>query len=172
MIASIVTLCLLGIVAGAGLGIASKKFSVERDPRRDAVLDAMPGVNCGACGFAGCAGLADGIVAGNASPNKCTVASGEAIENIAKIMGVIVTIGSKLVARVICCGDKDNCPSEAAYQDIPDCRVMAGFSGGGKPCTYGCMGGGSCVDACAYDALTMGENRLPVVYEVKCIACG
>ncbi|MDR2869452.1 MAG: RnfABCDGE type electron transport complex subunit B [Deferribacteraceae bacterium] len=169
---AVITLLVLGVAAGVGLGIAAKKFSVERDPRREAVLEALPGANCGACGFPGCAGMADAIAAGKAAPSSCPVASADAAAAIGKIMGIEVSTSAKKVARLICCGDKENCPSTAVYSDIVDCRLMAGTSGGGKGCTFGCLGGGSCVDACNYGAMKMGENGLPIVDESKCISCG
>jgi RnfABCDGE-type electron transport complex B subunit len=169
---AVITLLLLGLGAGIGLGIAAKKFSVARDPRREGVLEALPGANCGACGFPGCAGMADAIVAGKAEPSGCPVASAEAAMAVGKIMGIEVSVGAKRVAKLLCCGSTENCAPVARYVDTEDCRMMAGCSGGGKPCTFGCMGGGSCVKACAYDALKMGENGLPIVDEDKCISCG
>ena len=52
---------IVGIVIGIILGIAGEKFKVEVDPREEQVLDALPGNNCGGCGFAGCSGLAAAI---------------------------------------------------------------------------------------------------------------
>ena len=51
MLFAIISLGGLGFVLGAGLSIASKKFAVELDPREEAILKALPGANCGACGF-------------------------------------------------------------------------------------------------------------------------
>ena len=50
-----------GIVIGIILGIAGEKFKVEVDPKEEEVLAALPGNNCGGCGFAGCSGLAAAI---------------------------------------------------------------------------------------------------------------
>ena len=169
---AVITMCVLGIVAGAGLGIAAKKFAVNKDPKIEEVLENLPGVNCGACGFPGCAAMAEAIVAGSSYPDKCPVASEEAVLKIARIMGVTVTVGPKLVARLLCGGDKNICAPAAVYRDMCDCNVMMAVSGGGKPCTYGCMGGGNCVRECAYGAMRMNGNGLPEIFEDKCISCG
>ena len=52
----------LGILAGVLLTVASKVFAVEVDERVDAIAEALPQANCGACGFSGCADYADTIV--------------------------------------------------------------------------------------------------------------
>ncbi len=172
MFVAIITLTLLGVVSGVGLAVASKKFSVAKDGRTAEVLEALPGINCGACGYPGCAAMADAIVAGKALPSGCPVSTAEAVEAIGRIMGIEVTAGVKLVARLLCGGDKTSCPPVAEYNGPMDCGIMAGLAGGGKPCVYGCMGGGSCVAACKYNAMRMDENGLPVVIEENCISCG
>ena len=55
---SIITLFGLGLVAAILLSIASRVFYVKEDPRVEAVLEVLPGANCGGCGFAGCEGYA------------------------------------------------------------------------------------------------------------------
>ena len=79
---------LVGLFVGVFLGVAGIKFKVETDPREEAVLAALPGNNCGGCGYAGCSGLAAAIAKGEAKVNACPV-GGEAVGNaIAEIMGV------------------------------------------------------------------------------------
>ena len=48
----------IGLVIGILLGLAGKKFAVETDERETAVREALPGNNCGGCGYPGCDGLA------------------------------------------------------------------------------------------------------------------
>ena len=62
-----------GIVIGIILGIAGEKFKVEVDPKEEEVLAALPGNNCGGCGFAGCSGLAAAIAKGEAEVGSCPV---------------------------------------------------------------------------------------------------
>ena len=56
---TVLTLCVLGILAALILYFVAQKFKVEEDPRIDEVEKMLPGANCGGCGFAGCRGLAD-----------------------------------------------------------------------------------------------------------------
>ena len=44
---SIITLFGLGLVAAILLSIASRVFYVKEDPRVEAVLEVLPGANCG-----------------------------------------------------------------------------------------------------------------------------
>ena len=55
---------IVGIFVGLFLGVAGIKFKVEVDEKEEAVLAALPGNNCGGCGFAGCSGLAAAIAKG------------------------------------------------------------------------------------------------------------
>ena len=59
----------LGLVLGLLLTVANKVFEIPSDPKRDAVRNALPGANCGGCGFAGCDALEDAIAAGQAPVN-------------------------------------------------------------------------------------------------------
>jgi len=68
---SILVLGILGFGSGAFLAFAAKKFEVKEDPRIKEVLSALPGVNCGACGYPGCEGFAKAIVKGEAKPDGC-----------------------------------------------------------------------------------------------------
>ena len=43
-----------GLLIGILLGIAGKKFYVEVDERETKVREALPGNNCGGCGYPGC----------------------------------------------------------------------------------------------------------------------
>ena len=56
----------VGILAAVLLGIASEKFKVEVDEKEVAVREALPGNNCGGCGFPGCDGLAAASLRGSA----------------------------------------------------------------------------------------------------------
>ena len=78
----------MGLIFGALLTFVSKVFAVPANPTRDAVREALPGANCGGCGFPGCDGCADAIASGKAPVNACPVASEEANAKIAEAMGV------------------------------------------------------------------------------------
>ena len=63
---SVLVLLGLGLVTATVLAVASRVFHVEEDPRVQAVLEALPGANCGGCGYAGCEGRQDGGGLGSA----------------------------------------------------------------------------------------------------------
>ncbi len=53
----------LGLVFGIILAVASKLFAVKSDPLVEEVRAALPGANCGACGYAGCDQYAEAVAA-------------------------------------------------------------------------------------------------------------
>ena len=51
----------LGILFGVGLAVASKILSVQKNERVTQLEEALPGLNCGTCGFAGCSAYAEAL---------------------------------------------------------------------------------------------------------------
>lgn len=162
----------VGIFVGLFLGVAGIKFKVEVDEREEAVLAALPGNNCGGCGFAGCSGLAAAISRGEAAVNACPV-GGEAVgKTIAAIMGVEAESGERMTAYVACQGDCDRTNKDYDYSGVEDCRMMSYVPGGGpKSCGSGCLGFGTCAKACPFDAIHV-KNGVAVVDREACKACG
>ena len=91
----VVVLGITGILMGLFLAYASKKFEVEVDPKVEAILAILPGANCGACGFPGCAGYASGVALEGAKMTLCAPGGPKVIEKIGEIMGVAVEIPVK-----------------------------------------------------------------------------
>lgn len=161
-----------GLVIGLLLGLAGEKFKVEVDEKELQVRELLPGNNCGGCGFAGCDALAKAIASKEASANACPVAGAEKAKLISDIMGVEVEEKEKQVAFVKCAGTCDKTNRKYNYYGIADCKKVALIPGrGDKLCSYGCMGYGSCVNACAFDAIHV-VNGIAVVDKDKCVACG
>ncbi len=162
----------IGLFIGLFLGIAAIKFKVQMDEREVAVLEALPGNNCGGCGYAGCSGLAAAIAKGEAAVNQCPV-GGEAVAKvISGIMGVEAGESKRMVAFVACQGDCDRAKVDYEYTGIEDCRMLSFVPNGGpKSCNYGCLGYGSCVQACPFDAIHV-VNGVAVVDREQCKACG
>ncbi len=157
-----------GLIIGVLLGIAAIKFHVETDSRVEAVRECLPGSNCGGCGFAGCDACAEAIVKGDAPINAC---AGSRQGDIAAIMGAEAGEQVKKVAFVKCSGTCDKTSVKYRYQGIPDCRKLALIPGHGeKDCSFGCMGYGSCVSACKFDAIHI-VNGVAVVDKEKCVGC-
>ena len=80
-------LAVMGAVFGAILAVAAKVFAVQKDPKEEAVLECLPGANCGGCGYPGCSGYAAAVASGKAPVNLCAVGEGPVAAQIAAIMG-------------------------------------------------------------------------------------
>ena len=169
---AILTLAGLCFLFASLLVLAHKKLHVDEDPRIDAANQMLPGTNCGACGYPGCLGLAEAIVAGSALPGKCTVMSEDERESLAQYLGVDAGAEEKVVARLACAGGKNVARNRAQYQGIGTCRAAALVAGGGKACFWGCLGLADCERVCDFDAIVMNEHDLPIVIDDLCTACG
>lgn len=161
-----------GLFIGIFLGMAGKKFAVEVDAREEEILSVLPGNNCGGCGYAGCSALAAAIVKGEAEIEACPVGGASVAAMIGKIMGEEPDAQVRKTAFVKCAGTCEKASQDYEYYGISDC-VMASFAqnGGPKSCTYGCMGFGTCVKACPFDAVHI-VNGVAVVDKEACKACG
>ena len=165
-------LAALGLLVGLFLGFAGKKFAVETDEREERVREALPGNNCGGCGYAGCDALAKAIVSGTAPVSACPVGGAAVSETIAAVMGVKAETVERKTAYVRCSGSCDKVTFRYEYYGQADCRALAVVPGGGeRACTHGCLGYGSCVRACQFDAIHVVDGVAAVDME-KCTACG
>jgi len=172
ILAPVLTLSGLGVVFGAGLALAAKKFCVATDPRLERVYAKLPGVNCGACGMPGCMGFAEGLIQGTCSIEGCTVSEDNVREEIADILGVELASQVKTLAVLHCHGGSKRAKDKFIYAGINDCTAANLIMKGPKACIYGCIGFGTCAKVCPFGAISMSEENLPVVDEDKCTACG
>ena len=161
----------IGLFFGTILAIAQRFLKVDEDPRVEATNELLPGTNCGACGQPGCLPFAEKLVAGDVAPGECTVSTDDAIEQIAEYLQVDAGGSEKLVARLKCNGGHLQANQIAEYQGFEGCRAAAVVSGGGKGCSWGCLGLADCERACTFDAIHMNANGLPQVDTEKCRAC-
>ncbi len=162
----------LTTVLASLLVVASRVLRVVEDPRIDRVEAMLPHTNCGACGFPGCRAFAEGLVAGEALPGKCSVGAPADHARIAAYLGVAVGAEAKRVARLACAGGNNVARNRAHYEGLKTCAAAALVAGGGKACFWGCIGMGDCEQACDFDAIEMDAHDLPVVNEGRCTACG
>ena len=163
---------LVGIILGFFLGISGEKFKVEVDEREEAITGVLPGNNCGGCGYAGCSGLAAAIVKGEAPVNGCPVGGAPVAAQVGEIMGVAAEEGARKVAFVKCAGTCDKAKNDYVYSGTRNCATMMFVPNGGpKTCNYGCLGYGTCVAACPFDAIHI-EDGVAVVDREQCKACG
>jgi NADPH-dependent glutamate synthase beta subunit-like oxidoreductase/Pyruvate/2-oxoacid:ferredoxin oxidoreductase delta subunit len=152
--------------------VAAKLFYVYVDPKIEAVTGALPGANCGGCGQPGCVANAEAIIAGKASPSSCVAGGPEVAEAVAAALGVAVEAVEPNIARPGCYFGVAKADTKFFYQGLDDCRAAALMNGGMKVCTIGCLGLGTCVRACPFNALAMGPEGLPVVDPKRCTGCG
>ena len=162
----------LGLLFGLGLGVAAKKFAVEVNPLIAEVREVLPSANCGACGYAGCDAFAKAVVEGVAKSNGCPVGGQGTADAVAAIMGEEAGSLEPTFAFVKCAGTCEVAKEKYEYHGVTDCQAANYIQGkGSKACTYGCLGLGSCVKACMFDAINIVDG-VAVIDEEKCTSCG
>ncbi len=166
----IIILALIGLVAGVGLSLASKFLSVPVNEREAELREALPGANCGACGYSGCDGYAAALADGSAEPNKCAPGGEAAAKAIAEILGVEVNTSPK-VAFIACKGNREITKTKYAYSGLQSCSAANLMHSGPLECAYGCIGFGDCAAACPFGAIKLENGRPQVILEA-CVGCG
>lgn len=161
----------LAFVIGVALGWFQQKFRIERDPKIDEVRAALPGANCGGCGFPGCDGYAEAVATGRAPTTKCSAGGTSTAEAVSKIMGVDA-VAEDLVSVLLCQGTREHAVAKGEYVGLPTCRAAKLSAGSVKACAWGCQGYGDCANVCKFDALSMGDDGLPHVDYDNCTGCG
>ena len=162
IIFAVLVLGAIAIVFGLILSVAAKVFEVKVDERLPKIQECLAGANCGGCGYPGCAGCAEAILAGKAPVTACAPAGAEGAAKIAAIMGMEAPSGEKMVAHVICNGG-DAAVKNFEYVGIADCVGALKVAGGPTACSFGCLGFGSCVAACQFDALHINDKGVAEV---------
>lgn len=159
----------MGAVFGLILAIASKVFAVKTDDRLEPITEALPGANCGGCGFAGCGAYAQAILDGKAEIGRCAAGGTEAARKIAAIMGVEAAEVERTVALVRCRGyDRQ---FKGPYDGLQDCLAASKVAGRGPiSCKFGCLGYGNCVKTCKFGAISI-QDGVAFVDREKCTGC-
>ncbi len=159
----------MGGLLGLALALAGKLFHVEEDPRLEQLKQALPGANCGGCGFSGCGAYAQAVLEGKAPIGLCASGGNESAQAMAKIMGVEAKKVARRVAFVQCAGTTAR--NKGLYEGISDCAAAAKIAGRGPLiCKFGCLGFGNCVKACPYDAIHL-VGGVAKVDPDKCTGC-
>ena len=174
ILTAVLVLGVIGAIFAVVLYFVAQKFKVIEDPMIDQIAEVLPGANCGGCGKAGCRSLAEAFVKqGNMEGLRCP-AGGDAVNNkVAEILGCVVEASDPMVAVVRCKPDCGNNPLRNSYDGVRSCAFAHSLYGGSTGCVFGCLGLGSCADACQFDAIHMDDQTgTPVVDQDKCVACG
>ncbi len=164
------TLLAMAVVLTGVLGWANRKFHVEVDDRVLAIINVLPGANCGGCGYVGCGEYAEAVAFEHEAVNKCTVGGQACAQGVAAVMGV--EVGETLPFRpIVHCGARyGDRLGRNPYRGEPRCQP-ANLVTDVQGCTYGCLGFGDCARACLFDALHVVDGLATVDYE-KCVGCG
>ena len=173
IIISTLVVAVCGLLVGIGLGVFAKKFAVHLDPREAQIREALPGNNCGACGYPGCDALAKAINEGKAGAYSCPVGGPPVGKVIAAITGETGTESNlRMRATVLCIGTCDKAVRNYTYTGITDCSMATRVPGwGGKACEYGCLGFGTCLKVCDFNAINIVDG-VALINRNNCIGCG
>jgi len=171
IVIAFLALAVLGTVFAALLSVSYRFLAVKGDPKLELFMSILPGSNCGACGHAGCLGYAETLVKEGAEPTGCLAGGPIVAARLAEAMGVSVKAQEELVAFVACRAGRKIAKMKYDYVGVDNCQAASLLFGGDKCCDYGCIGLGSCVRVCPFDAITVTEEGLSVVDSAKCRAC-
>jgi electron transport complex protein RnfB len=163
-------LAVLGLVFGLVLAVASAVMAVPVDEKVERLREALPGANCGACGYTGCEGYAEAMAQGAAKPGLCPPGGKEVAELTSLILGVESDGVETKTALVKCGGCKDFTKAKLEYRGLATCAAANQFYGGNWMCEYGCLGYGDCAGVCDYGAITV-ENGLARIDPGLCRGC-
>lgn len=153
------------------LVVVSRKFAVEENPLIAEVAEALPQYNCGACGFPGCSGFAKFLVETRSPDAVCIPGGPEIQKKLAGIMGMETVESVPMVAHIFCKGSNQQAINEGEYFGIQDCIAADLVNTGTKACPFGCLGLGSCVDACQFEAIVI-KDGIAEILDDKCVSCG
>ena len=162
---------ILGAVAGVLLTVASKLLFVKTDETVEKITEALPGANCGGCGFSGCEGYANAVAKGDAAPNLCKPGGAPVTIALSEIMGVTAQVQEREYAYVKCNGNCEATEDKFVYIGTGSCAAVEKFYNGKGKCTSGCHGLGDCVKVCENNAICI-KNGVAVINPELCTACG
>ncbi|HDY65747.1 MAG TPA: RnfABCDGE type electron transport complex subunit B [Phycisphaerae bacterium] len=152
------------------LGWANDTMKVAVDPRVEKINDALPGANCGGCGYIGCNDYAEALVQDGAAVDLCPVGGSSVAEKVAEILGVSLEESYPYRPAVHCVAGYDDKLGRNEYRGEKTC-IGANLVSGVQGCAYGCLSLGDCINACTFDAILLVEGKIEIDYE-KCVGCG
>ncbi|MDO5733932.1 MAG: RnfABCDGE type electron transport complex subunit B [Eubacteriales bacterium] len=162
----------LALILGLIIVLIFKLFHIPSDEREAEILECLPGVNCGGCGYSGCPGYAKALASGADSDiSKCAPGGKEVIDQLAAKLGLEAAAFVPKVAQVLCQGSCYYERQRYEYNGSESCASAAGLFAGPGACMYSCIGLGDCKRACHYEAIEIIDDLARINPE-RCIACG
>ena len=169
IIIAVVIVSVIGLIAGLGLAVASKVMAVPVDEKAEEIQAALPGANCGACGFSGCSGYASALSQGKTTDTgRCMPGGAEVSKAIAKITGLAAGDVVPMTAVVLCQGNMHNTDTKLNYVGVKSCKMATQLFGGPKECVYGCIG--VIATVISWPSTAVAHRLLPGVRIVRLIA--
>jgi electron transport complex protein RnfB len=165
------SLALLGTAFALLLSVSYRFLAVKGDPKLEMFMSILPGSNCGACGHAGCLGYAETLLQEGAEPTGCVAGGNAVAAKLAAAMGIELTPKEELVAYVACRAGRKTAKMKYDYEGVDNCQAASILFGGDKYCQYGCLGLGSCVRVCPFNAIKITDDGLALVDSARCRAC-
>lgn len=164
------TMVVLATLFAVVLLVASIKLKVEVDPKVEAIAEALPGIDCGACGYAGCSAYAKAVSENAELIGKCAPGGAKVCDKIAEILNLQVSGGGAPMRPVVRCNAHiEDKKYYAKYVGINSCTAANALPNV-MACKYGCLDFGDCVKACKFDALHIVDGLATVDYS-KCTGC-
>lgn len=172
ILTAVIAVTVIGLLCAVMLVVAATLFGVKEDEKFTEIREALPGANCGACGYTGCDGYAKALSSDKSVKTNLCIPGGDSVAaEIAGILGVAPADVIEQVAIVHCNGDCENSPEVAHYEGSGTCKAAKQLYGGAGACNYGCLGFGDCTVACQYDAIRV-IGGIARVDPKRCTGCG
>lgn len=143
---AIITLSVLGLLFGAILGYASRRFAVEDDPVVEKLDELLPQSQCGQCGYPGCRPYAEAVAGQGENINRCAPGGEAVMLKIAELLNV----------------DPQPIGDEEAVQPV---RMLAVID------EDNCIGCTKCIQACPVDAIVGATRAMHTVVSDLCTGC-
>lgn len=167
---TVALMAVVGLVGSVLLLIVSRKFAVGEDERLTYLTSILPGVNCGSCGYPGCAQYAHAMLDGT-PPNACSVGGARVAAELAAYLGVEATGVVQHIAFVACQSSTSTVDPQLSFKGTPSCRVFSTMFYASLNCPFGCLGFGDCADACPFEAISV-ESGIARINPHVCTGCG
>lgn len=165
----VIIVAVIGLIAGLGLSLSSKYLSDPPDEKLEAIRDALPSANCGACGYTGCDDYAKAVKDGIASANLCIPGGDTTASALSKVLGIEIKVEPK-TAFIACQGDCNKAKIKYNYIGVQSCAAANSLFGGQLECNYGCLGLGDCAKVCNENGITVIDGLARINSSI-CKAC-